>query len=181
QADYDALPFAPQPFDLVVFNGPLHYAPDPASTLAAAHRMLAPAGTLAVMDSPMFVRDGDGRAMAAGMESRLASLLRGTLPPGADGADRFIQPGPGYLTFAAIDASAQSLGLRAEFIPSRGSIGWRLRRGRPCRSCGVDIFRRSTVRPYCARRKSTSSSGRRAESGCCSSSRRSAACGRSIP
>ncbi|HMD36051.1 MAG TPA: class I SAM-dependent methyltransferase [Vicinamibacterales bacterium] len=146
QADYDALPFAPQQFDLVVFNGSLHYAPDPASTLAAAHRMLAPAGTLAVMDSPMFVRDGDGRAMAAGMESRLASLLRGTLPPGADGADRFIQPGPGYLTFAAIDASAQSLGLRAEFIPSRGSIGWRLRRrlgglrlGRPPAVFGVWI------------------------------------------
>src|SRR5262245_18800489 len=40
QADYDALPFAPRQFDLVVFNGSLHYAPDPASTLAAAHRML---------------------------------------------------------------------------------------------------------------------------------------------
>jgi SAM-dependent methyltransferase len=57
QADFDALPFAPQQFDLVVFNGSLHYAPDIGATLAHARRMLAPGGTLVVMDSPMFDRD----------------------------------------------------------------------------------------------------------------------------
>ena len=128
QADYDALPFAPEQFDLVVFNGSLHYAPDPAATLAAAHRMLAPGGAMAVMDSPMFLRDADGRAMTADMASRFESLLREPLPRGADGAAGFIQTGRGYLTFGAIEASAQSLGLRAEFIGSRGPIGWRLRR-----------------------------------------------------
>jgi SAM-dependent methyltransferase len=118
QADFDALPFAPRQFDLVVFNGSLHYAPDPASTLAAAHRMLAPEGAIAVMDSPMFLRDADGRAMAADLASRFAR----------DCADGFARTGKGYLTFASLDANAQSLALRAEFIPSRGSIGWRLRR-----------------------------------------------------
>ena len=54
QADFDALPFAPHQFDLVVFNDSLHYAPDIGATLAHARRMLAPGGTLVVMDSPMF-------------------------------------------------------------------------------------------------------------------------------
>ena len=37
QADFDALPFEPSQFDLVVFDGSLHYAPDPAATLAESH------------------------------------------------------------------------------------------------------------------------------------------------
>src|SRR6185436_463671 len=42
QADFDALPFAPGQFGLVVFNGSLHYAADVAATLAGARRLLAP-------------------------------------------------------------------------------------------------------------------------------------------
>ena len=42
QADFDALPFSPRQFDLVIFNGSLHYAQEPVSTIAAARRMLAP-------------------------------------------------------------------------------------------------------------------------------------------
>lgn len=108
QADYDALPLAPRQFDLVVFNGSLHYAPDAAATLAAARRMLSPGGTIAVMDSPMFTHDADGQAMVA--------------------AAGLVQPGSGYLTFASLDRSARMLGLRSEFVPSWGPIGWRLRR-----------------------------------------------------
>ena len=63
QADFDALPFAPAQFDLVVFNGSLHYAPDPARRSRERSRMLAPGGALVVMDSPMFRADRDGSAM----------------------------------------------------------------------------------------------------------------------
>jgi SAM-dependent methyltransferase len=108
QADYDALPLAPAQFDLVVFNGSLHYAPDPAGTIVAARRMLAGHGAIAVMDSPMFVRDSDGRAMVAD---------KGLLEPGA-----------GYLTFQSLDDVAETLGLRSEFIASRGTFRWRLGR-----------------------------------------------------
>ncbi|HEV3141556.1 MAG TPA: class I SAM-dependent methyltransferase [Vicinamibacterales bacterium] len=119
QADYDALPFTPAQFDLVVFNGSLHYAPDPAATIVAAHRMLAPDGAIAVMDSPMFARNRDGDAMVADMAARLES----------DGSVReFARTGAGYLTFGSLDAVARGIGLRAEFIRSRGSIGWRFRR-----------------------------------------------------
>lgn len=120
QADYDALPFMPQQFDLVVFNGSLHYAPDPPATIVAARRMLAPGGTIAVMDSPMFARDREGDAMVRDMAARFE----------ADGSVReFARTGAGYLTFGSLDAVAPTIGLRAEFIRSRGSIAWRLRRG----------------------------------------------------
>ena len=119
QADFDALPFAPGQFDLVVFNGSLHYAADAAATLERAHRVLAPGGTLVVMDSPMFSADGDGSAMVG------ALLRRFMFECGCTGV---VQPGAGYLTFARLAGIAERLALRPQFVPSRGSLGWRLRR-----------------------------------------------------
>jgi len=107
-ADFDALPFAPAQFDLVVFNGSLHYAPDAGATLARARTMLDAGGTLVVMDSPMFRADRDGAAMVA----------RGPLE----------SPGRGYLTFDGLQASASALHMEPEFVPSRGSLAWRTRR-----------------------------------------------------
>ena len=103
QADFDALPFAPDQFDLVVFNRSLHYAADTAATLERAHRVLAPGGALVVMDSPMFRGDGDAAAEYG--------------------------DGVGHLTFARLADVAQRLALRPQFVPTRGSFGWRLRRG----------------------------------------------------
>jgi SAM-dependent methyltransferase len=108
QADFDRLPFVPEQFDVVVFNGSLHYAADVAETLHVAHRALAPGGALVVMDSPMFSSNVDGDKMMA----RRADVVHGA----------------GYLTYAALDAIAASLGLRSAFTPTRGPIGWRLRR-----------------------------------------------------
>ena len=119
QADFDAPPFAPGQFDLVVFNGSLHYAPDTAATLERAHRMLAPGGTLVVMDSPMFSADRDGSAMVRD------ALRRFALDCGVADA---VQQGIGYLTFAMLGAIAERLQLRPQFVPSRGPLGWRLRR-----------------------------------------------------
>jgi SAM-dependent methyltransferase len=119
-ADFDALPLAPAQFDVVVFNGSLHYAPDVAGTLSRARRMLAPGGALVVMDSPTFQLDRDGAAMVADVGRSLAE--RHQL------AD-VVWPGAGYLTFRSLEAIAAALQMRAEFVPSRGPIGWRLRRG----------------------------------------------------
>jgi len=119
QADFDALPFAPGQFDLVVFNGSLHYAPDMPATLERAHRMLAPGGALVVMDSPMFGADGDGSRMVSDALRRFATVC------GITGA---VQQGIGYLTFATLAAIAERLNLRPLFVPSRGPLRWRLRR-----------------------------------------------------
>jgi SAM-dependent methyltransferase/uncharacterized protein YbaR (Trm112 family) len=119
QADFDALPFVPGPFELVVFDGSLHYAPDPAATLDEANRMLKRGGALAVVDSPLFERDRDGQAMVTAQLRRLES---------DHGVGDAIRPGLGFLTFAALDRAAERLGLRGRFIPTRGPIGWRLGR-----------------------------------------------------
>ena len=119
QADFSALPFAPAQFDLVVFNGSLHYSPDPATTLLRATRMLTPGGVLAVMDSPMFARERDGQAMLdrtarqMELEYGLSSVLR---------------PGVGFLTFAGLAQAATLLGVSSRFYRSRGPFTWRLRR-----------------------------------------------------
>jgi SAM-dependent methyltransferase len=101
QADLEALPFARGQFDLVVFNRSLHRAADAVATLERAHRLLVSGGTLAVMDSPMFRADDDGTAIAGDA---------------------------GYLTFARLAGAAERLELHPHFVPSRGSLAWRLRR-----------------------------------------------------
>lgn len=116
QADFDALPFEPMQFDLVVLNASLHYSPDPAATLAEAKRMLAAGGRLVVMDSPMFAADDAGRAMVAAQRETWAD------------AGAAVQPGAGYLTYDALDCAAARLGLHAQFYPSRGPLAWRLQR-----------------------------------------------------
>jgi SAM-dependent methyltransferase len=119
QADFNALPFAPKQFDLVVFNGSLHYAPDAATTIEGAHRMLAAGGAVVVMDSPMFRADRDGSAMVGDKARRFMVEC---------GFTDVVQPGRGYLTFAALAAIAARLDLRPQFVPSRGTLGWRVRR-----------------------------------------------------
>jgi ubiquinone/menaquinone biosynthesis C-methylase UbiE len=119
QADFDALPFAPRQFDLVVFNGSLHYASDAAATLARARRMLAAGGALVVMDSPMFRRDRDGAAMVDDTHRRFRREFA---------IADVVRPGAGYLTFARLGAIAQSLDLSVQFVPTRGPLPWRLRR-----------------------------------------------------
>lgn len=119
QADFDALPFEPAQFDLAVFGGSLHYSPDPASTLAEAKRMLAPGGAIAVMDSPMFVREQDGRAMVEDQRRCMRS---------EHGLTHVVRPGAGFLTFAALENATASLGLHGRCFPSRGPLGWRLSR-----------------------------------------------------
>ena len=95
QADFDALPFAPGQFDLVIFNGSLHYAPDADATIARARSMLAPGGLLVVMDSPLFQRDADGRAM---VEEMVRHFERDY------GLRDVVRPGAEYLTFARLSA-----------------------------------------------------------------------------
>jgi SAM-dependent methyltransferase len=119
QADFDALPLVPSQFDLVVFDGSLHYSPDPASTLAEARRMLGPSGAIVVMDSPMFARANDGEAMLKDERRRMTAEY-GLVDP--------VRPGAGFLTFAALDRATEAMGLRGRFIPSRGPIVWRLKR-----------------------------------------------------
>jgi SAM-dependent methyltransferase len=119
EADFDALPFEESQFDVVILNSSLHYSPDPAATLSEARRMLVPGGSLVVMDSPMFSRARDGRAMLDAQKMAFTTHY---------GVTDVIRPGVGFLTFQDLDRMAGDLGLRARFFPSRGPFGWRMRR-----------------------------------------------------
>jgi SAM-dependent methyltransferase len=119
QADFDRLPFAPAQFDLVVFNGSLHYAPDVVASVTTAGRLVAPGGALLVMDSPTFRRAADGRAMLERVEQRFRSEY---------GLDDMVRPGTGYVTFADLWRAAGALGLRSRFFRSSGGLGWSVRR-----------------------------------------------------
>ncbi len=121
QADYDVLPLAPAQFDIVVFNGSLHYARNASESLFNAARCLAAGGALAVMDSPMFHHPADGRAMLADKARRFASAY------GLDGLD---WEGAGYLTFDELRAFSRALGLRERFFRSHGGPIWSLKRQR---------------------------------------------------
>jgi SAM-dependent methyltransferase len=119
QADFDRLPFEPSQFDLAVFEGSLHYSPDPQATLAEAKRMLTRGGALAVIDSPMFVDEHDGERMVADTFRRLRA---------EHGLSSVVRPGVGFLTFDALEHAAKRLDVRGRFVPSRGPWAWRLRR-----------------------------------------------------
>jgi SAM-dependent methyltransferase len=119
RADFDALPFEPEQFDMVVFNASLHYSPDPRATLDAAHRLLVPGGVLVVMDSPMFHDAGDGRQMVAAELCRFAGERAVASPERA---------GAGFLTFSTLNRAATHLRRTTTFTPSRGPLGWRVRR-----------------------------------------------------
>lgn len=119
QADFEALPFMPGQFDVVVFNGSLHYARNVVSALDHARRMLAADGRLVVMDSPLFHRERDGQAMLDDKHRRFRSDYK---------LRAIVQPGVGYLTFAALAAVAERWNADARFTPTRGPIAWRVRR-----------------------------------------------------
>ena len=119
EADFDALPFEPAQFDVVILNSSLHYSPDPGATLAEAKRMLVPGGALVVMDSPLFAHASDGHAMVDAQQR--AFVTRYGIPD-------VVRPGVGFLTFDDLDRLARDLGLQARFFPSRGPFGWRFRR-----------------------------------------------------
>jgi SAM-dependent methyltransferase len=119
QADFDALPFEPGQFDVVILGGSLHYSPAPPATLSEAARMLTGTGALVVMDSPMFARRGDGEQMVAAVRRQFREQY-GVASP--------VSPGVGFLTFDEMAGTFASLGLRARFFASHGPLRWRVRR-----------------------------------------------------
>jgi SAM-dependent methyltransferase len=117
--DFEALPFEPGQFDVVVFNASLHYARDAEGALGRAALMLKQGGTLVVMDSPTFACSSDGEAMVATQMSVLGA---------AHELADMVRPGIGYLTFPDLGRAAERLKRQSRFYASRGPLAWRLRR-----------------------------------------------------
>jgi SAM-dependent methyltransferase len=71
-ASFDALPFRPRQFDIVVFNASVHYAIRLEDPLAEAARCTAERGCIAILDSPFYGSDAAGRAMVREKHARAA-------------------------------------------------------------------------------------------------------------
>lgn len=65
KASFDSLPFHENRFDLTIFNASLHYATDLHRVLTEASRVTRSGGYVAVLDSPFYRCDQDGRDMVA--------------------------------------------------------------------------------------------------------------------
>lgn len=104
-ASFDALPFADGGYDIVVFNAALHYSTDLARTLGEAARVLAPAGRIAILDSPFYRRAHDGEAMVD--EKRSGAGLHF----GDARADLLALPSIEYLTRERLSDASAGLGL----------------------------------------------------------------------
>jgi SAM-dependent methyltransferase len=113
QADFDALPLAPNQFDVVIFNASLHYSPNPAATLRHAGRALASGGTMVVMDSPVFATESDGRRMVLERQRGFAEYL-----------NKPIGWGVGFLTIDLLERAASESRVSVRRIASRGGPGW---------------------------------------------------------
>jgi SAM-dependent methyltransferase len=118
-ADFDDLPFAAGQFDVVVFNGSLHYASNPAATLVRTAALLAPAGMLIVADSPLFDSSEAGRSMCERNRARFQRHY---------GIQAPTQPGQGFLTHEGLGRVATQLAREAHYFESRGPAAWAARR-----------------------------------------------------
>jgi SAM-dependent methyltransferase len=90
-AHADRLPVADGAADLVIFNASLHYAVDPAATLAEAARAVRPGGRVVVVDSPIYARHSSGAQMVA--ERAAAFTARYGYPSTAQGSREFLVAG----------------------------------------------------------------------------------------
>jgi len=118
QAEFDRLPFACGQFDLVVFNGSLHYSPNFEITLGAAVRQLRPDGLLVIMDSPIY-HDPDSGARMLEERARLFSRKYGFASDSLSSQ--------GFLTYHQIERLACGLGLRWKLVRPRYGVSWALR------------------------------------------------------
>jgi SAM-dependent methyltransferase len=123
QAEFDHLPLRNAVADLAVFNAALHYSTDCAGTLREALRVLRPAGSIVILDTPFYATPAAGSRMVQEREARFVrdfGFASDTLA-----AEHFMTP-------ARLDQLAQEVGLRWRVLepPStwRGALGRRYSR-----------------------------------------------------
>lgn len=118
-ADFNHVPLADASVDLVVFNASLHYGADLAGALAEAGRLLAPAGRIAVIDSPFYEDASAGRSMAAAQRATFRERT---------GKASNAQGGVAFLTRADLAQAGNAAGLRWRYLEPRRGWRWTLRR-----------------------------------------------------
>ena len=114
EAEFNALPFATQSFDLVIYNAAIHYSTNYFETLREAERCLRRSGRIVILDSPVYRKHEHGLRMVA--ERKLAYEQKYGF---ASDAMKSIE----FLDTPILGCLAESLGLQWRVY--RPWYGWR--------------------------------------------------------
>lgn len=118
QAEFDLLPFSNGAADLLIFNASLHYSEDYAKTLAESLRVLAPSGTLVILDSPFYHDPRSGAQMVVEREELFAKRF---------GFRSDAVKSQNYLTYSTLQHLGEQLGIGWQFITPNYGLGWEMR------------------------------------------------------
>lgn len=118
QAEFDRLPFAGGQFDLVIFNGSLHYSTDCLVTLGEALRVSRPDGILVILDTPVYQNPASGAAMVHEREEAFTRQY---------GFASNAIPSENFLTYRRLDDLAGLLGLEWRYVKPDYGLRWKLR------------------------------------------------------
>ncbi len=114
EGEFNALPFAPNSFDLVIYNAAIHYSTDYFETLREAQKCLRRSGRVVILDSPIYRKHEHGLRMVE--ERKLAYERKYGFPSDAMKSIEFLDKR--MLGFLAE-------GLRLQWRVYRPWYGWR--------------------------------------------------------
>lgn len=115
QAEYDRLPVDGGQFDVVIYNGSLHYSTAYRQTLEEALRVMRPDGRLVVMDSPIYHDPASGDTMVRERWDHFARRYHFFERP---------LPSQDYLTYERLAGLAAELGLQWTFLKPNYGLRW---------------------------------------------------------
>jgi len=118
QAEYDHLPFDNNQFDVVIYNGSLHYALDYICTLQEARRVLRAHGHVTIMDSPVYHNQSSGKTMVNQREEHFERTY-GTRSNALNSEH--------FLTYARLESLADQLDIRWHVHTPNYGLRWKLR------------------------------------------------------
>lgn len=118
EADFGCLPFAPNSFDLAIFNSSFHYSTNYVATLSEVRRCLRPSGAVIILDSPVYRRHEDGEKMARERHQQFAARY---------GFASDAIPSIEFLDEPALASLAEILKLRWKIWRPWYGWGWHLR------------------------------------------------------
>lgn len=118
QAEFDTLPFPNRAADLILFNASLHYSEDYAKTLSESLRVLAPNGTLVILDSPFYHNGHSGVQMVKEREGLFLQQY---------GFQSNRLRNQNYLTYATLKELGSQLNVGWQFVTPNYGLRWDMR------------------------------------------------------
>ena len=120
-ASFEELPVESRSLDIAVFNASIHYAVELQAVLREAARVVRPAGLIAIVDSPFYETEDDGKAMVAEKKAE------GALRFGARAEGLLSMPFIEYLTPGTLARASAPVGLEWRRLKVRYPLWYELR------------------------------------------------------